>query len=385
MTDTPGWASPSSPEPPREDAGPSAAVPPTPGPGPYDAAYGQGPYGGTGPQSGWGPQAGGPPPGWGQPGWGPPPSPKPGVIPLRPLGVGEILDGAFTTVRTYWRTMLGLSLGVAAVEQSVLAVAQWWQYEQPDAVGPLIMLAFGYLLGPLLGIVASALLTMVVSKAILGQPVSIGAAWAAARPQLLKMTGLSLLTGLAVLAVLAVSLLPMIIVAVGDDADPRLLALTALFLLPGMAVAAWIGVQLILAAPALMLEKQGVFTALSRSRRLVKGAWWRTFLVTLLIQVLAVVFTMIVMTPFTILGAVFGIGTMESDPDQPFAGLGAVGPPVMILIVSVGAILASTLTVPVQAAVNVLLYVDRRIRREGLDIELTRAAGIPGQYGPQGT
>lgn len=378
MTDTPGWASPSSPEPPREDAGPSAAVPPAPGPGPYDAAYGQSPYGQAGPQ------AGGPQPGWGQPGWGPPPSPKPGVIPLRPLGVGEILDGAFTTVRTYWRTTLGLSLGVAALEQSLMAVAQWWQYEQPDAVGPLIMLGIAYLVAPLLGIVATALLTMVVSKAILGQPVSLGAAWAAARPQLLKVTGLSLITGLIVAVVLAVSFLPAIIVAVAGDPTPGSVILAVSLLLPGVAAAIWIGVQLSLAAPALMLEKQGVFTALSRSRRLVNGAWWRTFLITLLIQVLAIVFTMIVMTPFTIVGAIFGAGSMGGD-DNPFAGLSAAGPPAMILVISIGAILASTLTVPVLAAVNVLLYVDRRIRREGLDIELTRAAGIPAQYGPQGT
>ncbi|MFJ9523527.1 hypothetical protein ACIRPK_35510 [Kitasatospora sp. NPDC101801] len=385
MTDTPGWASPSSPEPPREDAGPSAAVPPAPAPGPYDAAYGQPAPGQGGPHPGWGQQTGAPQPGWGQPGWGPPLSPKPGVIPLRPLGVGEILDGAFSTVRTYWRTTVGLSLGVAALEQGLLAVAQWWQYEQPDAVGPLVLLAFGYLLGPLLGIVATAMLTMVVSKAILGQPVSLGAAWAAARPQLLKATGLSLLTGLIVLLIVMVSALPLILTAVVGDVDPGIMLLTGLLILPGLAAALWVGVQLSLAAPALMLEKQGVFTALSRSRRLVKGAWWRTFLVTALIQLLAVVFSAVVMIPFTIAGAVFGIDTMSDNGDSPFANLGAAGPPAMIVIVSIGAILASSLTVPVLAAVNVLLYVDRRIRREGLDIELTRAAGIPTQHGPQGT
>jgi hypothetical protein len=307
------------------------------------------------------------------------------VIPLRPLGVGEILDGAFTTVRTYWRTTLGLSLGVAALEQSVTAVAQWWQYEQPDAVGPLVMLGFGYLFGPLLGIVATALLTMVVSKAILGQPVSIGAAWAAARPQLLKVTGLSLLIGLIVGIVLLVGLLPMIVVVAGDP-TPGTVALTLVPLFGAFVAAIWLGIQLSLAAPALMLEKQGVFTALARSRRLVSGAWWRTFLVTLLMQVLAFVFALILIVPFTVVGALFGVGSGSGgDEDAPFAGVLATAPPAMILVVSVGAVLISCLTVPVLAAVNVLLYVDRRIRREGLDIELARAAGLPVQYGPQGT
>src|SRR3984885_11885612 len=62
--------------------------------------YGQQPYG----QPGYGlPQYGGSP--YGQ--WTPP-APKPGVIPLRPLSVGEILDGAFTAVRRNPKATLGL-------------------------------------------------------------------------------------------------------------------------------------------------------------------------------------------------------------------------------------------------------------------------------------
>ncbi|MER5867806.1 hypothetical protein [Kitasatospora sp. NPDC002040] len=382
MTDTPGWASPSSPEPPREDAGPSAAAPPAPGPSPYAGAYGQ-------PGApGWGqPGPGGP--GWGQPGWGPPPSPKPGVIPLRPLGVGEILDGAFSTVRKYWRTTLGLSLGVATVEQGLVAIAQSWLYAQPGSVGPVIMLGLAYLVSPLLGIVATALLTMVVSKAILGEPVSIGAAWSAAKPQLLKVIGLTLITGLVLFGIMALSAVPLII-AVATGASGGVIALLFLPLLVGMAAMVWIAVQLSLAAPALMLEKQGVFTALARSRRLVKDAWWRTFLITVLVQILAGVAAMIMVVPFSIIGALFAFNSDAPAPDS-FGSFGAAGPPATIVIVSIGAILASCLTVPVLAAVNVLLYVDRRIRREGLDIELARAAGqnvqapVPPQYGPQGT
>ena len=38
-------------------------------------------------------------------------APKPGIVPLRPLGVGEILDGAFTSMRRYPKATLGLSDG----------------------------------------------------------------------------------------------------------------------------------------------------------------------------------------------------------------------------------------------------------------------------------
>ena len=52
-----------------------------------------------------------------------------------------------------------------------------------------------------------------------------------------------------------------------------------------------------------------------------------------------------------------------------------------LVVWALGGIVAATITAPFTAAATALLYVDRRIRREGLDIELARAAGvsIPGR------
>src|SRR5207342_1500510 len=60
-----------------------------------------------------------PPPqlGYGGYAYAPPPAPKPGVIPLRPLSVGEILDGAIQCVRANPKIMLGLSATVVTVSQ----------------------------------------------------------------------------------------------------------------------------------------------------------------------------------------------------------------------------------------------------------------------------
>jgi hypothetical protein len=46
------------------------------------------------------------------------------------------------------------------------------------------------------------------------------------------------------------------------------------------------------------------------------------------------------------------------------------------LFVSIGGMIAQTITLPVSAGVAVLLYIDRRIRREALDLELARSAGV---------
>ena len=58
-----------------------------------------------------------------------------------------------------------------------------------------------------------------------------------------------------------------------------------------------------------------------------------------------------------------------------------------LVVTSLGTIVASAVTWPFTAVSTALIYVDRRIRREALDIELARAAGVsapaPGAPGGQ--
>src|SRR6266851_3911479 len=102
------------PTPPPYDYGQAADSAPAYGP-PAGGQQGYGQHPGS--QSGYG-QPGYGQPGYGQPGYGPargawpthaPSAPKPGVIPLRPLVVGEILDGAFSSIRQNPKATLGLS------------------------------------------------------------------------------------------------------------------------------------------------------------------------------------------------------------------------------------------------------------------------------------
>jgi hypothetical protein len=72
--------------------------------------------------------------------------------------------------------------------------------------------------------------------------------------------------------------------------------------------------------------------------------------------------------PFSLLGAAVGGGS---------GGLfGAAGTTSVasLIIGAIGSILAATVTRPISAGVNVLLYVDLRMRREGLDLTLRDAA-----------
>jgi MFS family permease len=299
------------------------------------------------------------------------------VIPLRPLGVGEILDGSISTGRKHWRTVLPLSLGVAVISQSALTAFRWLFQNNPYSVTTWVLAGGAVLISGLCGLVLSALLTMVVSKAILGEPVTTASAWRAARPQLWRLLGLSLLIGLIFGGIVALGMVPALIAGIAGVTGGGVAVLVVLGLLAALVTAAWMYIKLSLSAPALMLEKQGIRAALARSRKLTRGSWWRILGITLLGTLLTSILSGIITLPFSAAAgassSAFSVNGSNVHPVS-FASL---------LLIAVGGILAATLVAPIQAGINVLLYVDQRIRREALDLELARAAGLP-EYGGTG-
>ncbi|KOG57429.1 hypothetical protein ADK75_04185 [Streptomyces virginiae] len=344
------------------------------------AGWGQqpaGPYGGQ-----YGPQYGYP----GGPGqWGPPPAAKPGVIPLRPLGLGEILDGAVATMRTHWRSVLPITLVVATLVQVISVILQKFMLddltvatsedvsteEMIDTLGSTLatsaVVQFIQVLGT---IVVTAMLTMVFSRAVLGQQSSVSDAWRESRPQLLRLIGLTLLLAFGAILLGAVLILP------GILADN--IGLGIVGFLVWLPLLIWLGVRFSLASPALMLEKSTVLKAFARSSKLVKDTWWRIFGITLLTSVLAFFISMMIVAPFQFIGIIVfggGLESMEAGSDMGNWG--------MLVVPAIGLIIAQTIVMPFQSGVTVLLYVDQRIRREGLDLELARAAGLE-NYGTTG-
>ncbi len=357
----------------------------------------QGPtYAGAGDAEARGPAA--PPPAWQQPGteppgWGPTPGappaapvpPKPGIIPLRPLGVGEILDGAIAAMRRHWRVMLGLSAVVAALTQ-VLSVPLKWALlhdaldtsistsSTGDPEGDLTVLAGAItsggieaLITAIAVLVLSGILIAAVSRAVLGQPITAREAWDRARPRIPALLGV---TGLVVLIVLGLTLAclgPGVLLAVAG-APTALVALAFVAGVPVLVVTVvYLYTALALAPAVVVLERAPVVASLRRSRALVKGSWWRTFGILLLVNVIAQVLAGILLTPFQLLS--FFVAFLSGDD----ANIYAIGP---LLVTALGTILAATVTWPFTAVATALLYVDRRMRREALDLELARAAGF---------
>lgn len=364
--------------------------------------------GGSPPAGGW-QQPGGSPSGLpgGAPasgGWTAAPGPawqvpdaKPGVIPLRPLGVGEILDGAVTTIRRNLGAMLGLSALVAAVTQLLSTASLVWMFgeqvtepafgltddvEQIDNVATGIPAA---LLSSFITLIATVfltgVLTVVVGQAVLGRRLSAAQAWRESKGRLLRLLGLTLLyTVIWVGPLIACLVLAVVLASVGAGA-------VVLIVVGGIIVAAvvgvWLYVRFALAVPAFMLETAPgpdgrarplrVIPALRRSSALVRGSWWRTFAILLLITFIVWLIGQVVAVPLGVPGL--------------FSGADSGGSVVTWFILNtLAGIIAATISAPFSAAATALLYVDRRIRREGLDIELARAAGVdlPGYRGPGG-
>ncbi|MFH8728091.1 hypothetical protein [Streptomyces termitum] len=335
-----------------------------------------------------------PPPGhgWGAPppypggpyGYGAPPAARPGVIPLRPLTVGEMLEASITTLRRYWRVVLPVTVSVSVFTQAALVPIQRHlgvgqpvlhpdasPAEQMDAASEYLRSAFvsyapSMLISIAAGVFTAAMLTVVLSRAVLGRPVTLGEAWREASPRLPALLLLSLALPVGAAALSLVAMAPGLLLGGAGGVLLAFLGGTGAFL-----VSTWLLIRFSLASPALMLERQGIVAALKRSAKLVRGAWWRVFGITLLTQLLIVLFTVLLTIPFT--AVAFSIGGVDVTD---LAASGFEKSWTYLIVMGIGGVVAGALTYPVAAGVTVLLYVDQRIRREALDLELSKAAGL---------
>ncbi len=335
MTDGPGWAAPGAP--PGGGSGGSRWGTPLPPAGP---GVGQAPP----------PEAGSPgqplpgqPSGWpvGPPGpqnqWRWNAAAKPGIIPLRPLAVGEILDGTFAAIRTNPGATIGITLASAAVVETASTVITISTDNASTAAGVVGTVAT-FLLDLVLGLFLAGVLSVVVSEATLGSRIGPTDAVRRLAPRLAGLVGLTAVVALAI-------------------------ALGTLALLIGAVV---IGVYLSLATPVYVLEGGSLRQALRRSMTIVRGSWWRTFGILLLASLVAL-----------LLSAVFAIATglvVAAAPgvfgDFLNGDLTTSGH----IVEGLGNLLATTVSAPIMSGAVVLIYVDLRIRREGLDVTLSEAA-----------
>jgi hypothetical protein len=316
----------------------------------------------------------------------PPQAPRPGVIPLRPLGVGELLDGAFTTIRRYPGATLGLSAAVMLVVQAVQLVATWYllrdvaqqansfatDNNSGDFAARAVTLELIILVVTLIAVgLLTGVMAAIVGQASLGRPMNLGAAWAKVRPRLGALFGTTALVWLLWILAAVVGALPGVVVlvlGVAGGSDSVGVLGVVLMIIGGFVLGFYVYIRLLLATPALVLEELSVRRALSRSGELVRNSFWRVLGVFLLSWIIGAVIGTIIAVPFAIAGG-FG-GVLSGQPDDTFTFT-------PLLLSGLGGLVSSTLVRPFSAGVIALLYIDRRMRAEALDLTLQQAAAAP--------
>jgi len=192
---------------------------------------------------------------------------------------------------------------------------------------------------------------------------SLGQAWEQVRPALPRLIGLALVVVAVVSVLVLVGLLVAgLLIAAGGAV---LLVLAIPLGLATLAAAGFLYVRWSLAPCALVLEKVGLRTSLRRSWLLVKGDSWRVFGILLLAFVVVQFVSLVILVPFQLFGA-GGLGGLTGAAD-PLATR-------TLVVTSIGNVLAATLVAPFSSGIRALLYVDRRMRAEGLDVALHAAA-----------
>lgn len=285
---------------------------------------------------------------------------------LRPLGVGDLLDEMIRLYRNHFALLVGIAAVAllpfallqnlltqlmmnaipAALRSPAGAAPNDLLLTQLSTVGsywiPIWIVA---LFSGVANIAVELAITHSVSEVYLGRRPTIRGAYSAALRRLWRALWLTALVG----------------VAVG------LMAITII----GIPFAIYFGVGWILSVQTLYLEGLGIRAAMSRSRALVRGSWWRVLGIGILVGLLGWVASLIA---GVILGVVAGFGSLFGTE-----GLGlALSTAISVVADSI----AQVVPTPIWFCGLVLLYYDLRVRKEGFDLELmAREMGTTPQAG----
>jgi len=309
---------------------------------------------------------------------------KPGIIALRPLGLGDLYDGAFRAIRHNAGATVGASVLLAAIAMAIpvlvtalmsatgdlaLDVAGDSDSAASTTAGALAIgsLGLGTLLQGLGTVLVTAMVARVVGAAVVGRTMTLAEAWAETRGRRWRLVGLAALlaVGLTLLVALYVAAWVALAVLSGDLVVLLLFGLVSVPAFLALLTWAWVRVAL-LPATVLSLEDVSVLGAVGRGRRLTLGHFWRVLGVALLTGIVVQTVGGVLSVPFVILGEVV---LLAVGPGQETL--------VVVLSQAVATVVAAAFVTPFMSAVTALQYVDLRIRQEAFDVELLARTGAP--------
>jgi len=310
---------------------------------------------------------------------------KPGAMPLRPLGLGDIYNAAFRIIRFNPKATVGSAVLVASVTMLIpvviSAVFTFTVGAALDGTGEIDSNASGTEVigatvswislvgGPILlqiGLIfVTGMIAHVTNAAAIGKRLTLGEAWAATRGKRWKLLGLMCVINLAwALAVGIYAGLWALVVVMSSSTGPLVIwgVVTVPAFIAGMF---WFWVRVYyLPAPILMLEPVGVFGAIRRGYGLTHRHFWRIFGIAALTVIVTTIAGSMLGGPVSLIGQLVSLAVPE------YALLG------FAITQAVSSVISSAFVAPFASAVTSLQYIDQRMRKEAFDVELMTRAGI---------
>ena len=353
---------PSGPPPPPPPAGP----PPAGGPGWAGGTGAAGVPGASQPRSTWTAAHGddGPPaPFGGQ------------VLPLRPMSVSDLLDGCFRGLRaTFGPVVILVLVLVAPVSvltnlaltrlapgtlSSPFGMAFDDQPPAPEEFGdPFALIGVTTLAGLVtyvVGLLISAAVLVLVLDVDRGREADLGAAVRGALQVFATTLGASLLLVAGGIAAFFAFMLATVVLVFIPVLGIILVVLVLLPLGLGLMVVFFATTSLVV--PVAVAERGGVIHTLGRVWWVLRRRFWRVIGVTVLVGLLVLAVTGGLQFGTTILAMLLPAGAW--------------------VVTSVGEVISQLVSIPVTAFAALLIYLDARVRLEGLDVQL-RARGVTG-------
>lgn len=330
---------------------------------------------------------------------------------LRPLNIGDILDAMFRLYRSNFLTFVG----VAALAQlpllilqlalqvglggrftaDLLSLTQELNFFDPSSdsladlplgsipVFIIVSLVLSLIQFAVVQQLVSGALTNAIARSYLGQPTSVLGAYQLGAGRISALIGAGLLVSLfgviafAIFFAIYIGAIFLIVgvASAGESSFAVVAAVLGVIAVFGLLLVALIGLlflwlRFLFITQAIVVEEKGAFAAIARSWRLIRGSFWRTLgiylLLTLLVQVIVGV---------PVGTASFAINSAIGSPTDPLDNF-----VLRQSLINIIAYTAQILILPLQLTAFTLLYYDLRVRKEGYDLELRSAESAGARY-----
>jgi len=221
--------------------------------------------------------------------------------------------------------------------------------------------------------ILQGIITTEVARGTVGEKLPLRALWARTRGRIGALLGWGGLVILAVLVVLGILVgLVVLLFTVGGTGGAIAGGILSFVFFFGAAVAGvWLSTKLSLVPSALVIEQISLRRAIARSWSLTRGYFWRTLGIELLVTVILAAAASVVELPVSV---VIEIVTALGNPTGLATGSSAIQSALGVssIVTEIVAALVTTITAIVATASTALIYIDLRIRKEGLDLTLMK-------------